>query len=65
MNGRQLKEYAEEYFNNPEEIIDEILFTLIEENGWSYHTTFEEAVQTHSKALENKLKDARRKRTYG
>lgn len=57
MNGRQIRDYAEEHFDNPNRVIQSILMDLIDANGWSYETTFEEAIQTHSIAFTKKIKN--------
>lgn len=56
MTTDQLRDLAEELYDNPEEALLEALQELIDEKGWHYSTTLKEAVRTHSKALERKLK---------
>jgi hypothetical protein len=56
MTTEQIKEYAEEAFDYPQEALRAVLQDLIDKHGWLYDTTMEEAVQSHSKAFEKNLK---------
>jgi recombinational DNA repair protein (RecF pathway) len=56
MTYEQIVEYAEEHADNPEAVLTEILWDLIDEKGWSPDTTLQQAVQTHSQLIERKLK---------
>ena len=56
MTTEQIKEYAEESFDYPQKVLRDVLQDLIDEKGWLYSITIEEAVQSHSRAFEKKLK---------
>lgn len=60
MSAQQLRELAEELYDNPQEVLSEALWELIDEQGWHISTSFREAVRTHSKALERKIKQHER-----
>lgn len=56
MTAEQMRDYAEENFDNPQEILNDILQEVVDEKGLIYDTTFNEAVRSYSQALERKLK---------
>ena len=56
MTIEQLREYAKEMFDNPSDVLQTVLQELIDEQGWLYDISLEEAVQSHSKIIERKLK---------
>lgn len=55
MTAEQMRDYAEENFDNPDGILDMILQEVIDEKELIYDTTFNEAVRSYSQLLERKL----------
>lgn len=63
MTAEQMRDYAEENFDNPQDVLDDILQEVIDEKGLIYNATLNEAVQMYSRLLERKLKQY--SRSYG
>ena len=55
MKLTEMRDYAEEHFDDPDAVLAEILLEIIDKQGWSYGTTLAQAVSTHSRLMTKKL----------
>ena len=57
MKTAQLKELAEELYDNPTEALRSVLQEVIDEKGMIYNATLKEANQMYSRTLEHKIRN--------
>jgi hypothetical protein len=57
MKTAQLKELAEDLYDNPTEALRSVLQEVIDEKGMIYNATLKEANQMYSRTLERKIRN--------